>query len=400
MPRQHVSLPAGYGRLWSAATVSALGDGLRVAAIPLLATSVTGDPLAISIVSAAGFLPWPVLGLLGGAIADRFDRRRSMWMVNAVRALLMTAAMVSLLVEGSLPIAALAALAFLLGSAETVYDNATIGYLPQLLPAESLAVGNARLMTSQLSGTQLIGPPIGGLLFAIAAAVPLALDAASFAIAAALITSLPRSDRPTRSPSKDLRTDIAEGLRWLWTSSTLRAMAVLTTVLSAVSGALLAMLVVYAHHQLHVSSIGYGLMLGAFAAGSMAGALSAPRLMRDRSLGHVLAGSVVVTPVVFAGLAVAPTTAVAALLLAVLGTAVGTWNVASVTTRQRIVPGRLLGRVNSVYRASALTFTTIGALSAGLLTAATSVTTTLWGCAVLVALGLALGARGLNRLGR
>ena len=393
-----MSMPRAYVQLWGASTISALGDGLRIAAIPLLAASVTRDPFAISIVSAAGFLPWPVFGLLGGAVSDRFERRRLMWMINASRAIISCAATTILLTEGSLPIALLALLAFLLGTAETVYDNAAIGILPQILTPDLLPAGNSRLFTSQLSATQLIGPPLGGLLFAFGSSIPLALDALSFGISATVIALLPRPARSTERRVQNLRRDIGEGLVWLWESATLRTMAILTVALSTVSGGLLAMLVVYAHNRLHTTSVGYGLLLGAFAVGSIAGATFTPRLMRGRPFRQILAGSVIAAIGVFAGLATTATPAVAAGLLALLGAAVSTWNVASVTTRQRIVPNHLIGRVSSAYRASALTFTTIGALTAGLLTGTTSITTTMWACAGVGLVGLLVGCRGLWRL--
>ena len=393
-----MSMPRAYVQLWGASTISALGDGLRIAAIPLLAASVTRDPFAISIVSAAGFLPWPVFGLLGGAVSDRFERRRLMWMINASRAIISCAATTILLTEGSLPIALLALLAFLLGTAETVYDNAAIGILPQILTPDLLPAGNSRLFTSQLSATQLIGPPLGGLLFAFGSSIPLALDALSFGISATLIALLPRPARSPEGRVLNLRRDIGEGLVWLWESATLRTMAILTVALSTISGALLAMLVVYAHNRLHTTSVGYGLLLGAFAVGSIAGATFTPRLMRGRPFRQILAGSVIAAIGVFAGLATTATPAVAAGLLALLGAAVSTWNVASVTTRQRIVPNHLIGRVSSAYRASALTFTTIGALTAGLLTGTTSITTTMWACAGVGLVGLLVGCRGLWRL--
>jgi MFS family permease len=392
-------LSASYWQFWIAATVSALGDGLRVAALPLLAASTTRNPAAISVVAAAGFLPWPVLGLLGGAVSDRFDRRRLMWLVNALRAVIVAAASASLLSGGSLPIVALAVLAFVLGSAETIYDNAAVGFLPELLRAETLATGNSRLFTSQLSGTQLIGPALGGLLFAVSSALPLALDASSFAISAALIALLPPTPSPASRPARqNLRHQIAEGLVWLWRNPTLRAMAIIGTVLGTISGALLAMLVVYAQQQLHTTSTGYGLLLAAFAIGSITGAIAAPSIMRTRPLPQILFLTVLMTAGIFAGLAATSRPIIAGVLLAALGIAVSTWNVASVTTRQRIVPKQLLGRVSSAYRASALTFTTLGALISGILTGLTSVTITFWACSCLALLGLFLAQRGLRTM--
>jgi MFS family permease len=390
---------ASYWQFWIAATVSALGDGLRVAALPLLAASTTRNPAAISVVAAAGFLPWPIFGLLGGAVSDRFNRRRLMWVVNGFRAVIVAGASVGLLSRGSLPIAVLAVLAFVLGSAETIYDNSAVGFLPELLPAEALATGNSRLFTSQLSGTQLIGPILGGLLFTVSSALPLALDASSFAISAALIALLPETPSPASRPARhNLRHQIAEGLVRPWRNPTLRAMAVISTVLGTISGALLAMLVVYAHQQLQISGTGYGLLLAAFAIGSITGAIAAPSIMRTRPLPQILSLTVLMTAGIFACLAATSQPVIAGVLLALLGVAVSTWNIVSVTTRQRIVPKQLLGRVSGAYRASALTFTTVGALISGTLTGLTSVTTTFWACSSLALFGLFLARRGLRAM--
>lgn len=391
-------LPRSYFQFWTSATVSALGDGIRVAAIPLLAASATREPSEIAVVTAAGFLPWPLLGLLGGAISDRFERRQLMWIVNGSRALVVALAALTVLHMGTIPIPLLASLAFVLGAAETVYDNAAIGFLARLVPTDLLSHANSRLYTSQLSATQLIGPPLGGLLFTVGAALPFALDSASFAISSVLILLVPHTPAGPPRREKNLRRDIIEGLVWLWKSPTLRAMAAITTALGAVTGALLAMLVIYAREELHLTSTGYGLLLGAFAIGSIAGALAAPRIMRARPLREVLTGTVVATAGIFAALASTSNAITASALLAALGVVVSTWNVASVTTRQQLVPNALLGRVSSAYRASALTFTTIGALASGILTGETSVATTLWACSGVALLGLAIGIRGLLQM--
>ncbi|KOG91901.1 hypothetical protein ADK38_00640, partial [Streptomyces varsoviensis] len=80
-----------FKRLWSAAVISRVGDALRSAALPLLAVALTDSPVLVSLVTAAGFLPWLLFGLVGGAVADRVDQRRAMWAVDVVRGLLMAA---------------------------------------------------------------------------------------------------------------------------------------------------------------------------------------------------------------------------------------------------------------------------------------------------------------------
>jgi MFS family permease len=365
--------------------------------LPLLAAAATDDPASIGLVTGAGFLAWPLLGLIGGVMSDRFDRRALMWKVNAVRASVMIGVACFVAIDGVAPIWLLAGLAFVLGSAETVYDNAAIGILPQLVGKEQLAKANSRLFTSQLLGTQLIGPPLGGVLFAVNMVAPLFANALSFVISAAIIATLPRSGQVGPLQKMNLRKDVAEGLRWLWNSPVLRSLALQATTLSAVSGALLAMLVILAKTQLGLGSTGYGLLLAAFAVGSILGSLLVPVILRLVPHVTILVVAVIVTIVTFGGLASTRYFAIAALLLAALGIAVSIWNITSVTVRQTIVPNELLGRVSSAYRTMALTFTTVGAFLSGVLTSASSVSITLWGCAVLALVGLAAGLRGMLR---
>ena len=79
-------MPTGFGQLWTAQAVSSLGDGVMYAALPLLALTLTRDPMVLAVVTATGTLPWLLFGVLGGALADRWDRRHTMWVADAARA--------------------------------------------------------------------------------------------------------------------------------------------------------------------------------------------------------------------------------------------------------------------------------------------------------------------------
>ncbi len=148
----------GFGRLWSAAVLSSFGDALRTAALPLLATTLTDKPLLIASVTACGYLPWLVFGLLGGAVADRVDQRRAMWTVDAVRGLLVACFAVAVGL-GHASIGLLIALAFALTTLQTLFDNASTALLPTLVDKEALGAANARLMTGQrIAGGLLAGP--------------------------------------------------------------------------------------------------------------------------------------------------------------------------------------------------------------------------------------------------
>ncbi len=169
--------------------VSRFGDALRTAALPLLAVSLTHRPLLIASVTACGYLPWIVFGLLGGAVADRVDQRRAMWRVDAVRGLLVAAFAVAVaLGQASIPL--LIALAFALTTLQTLFDNAATALLPALVDRSALGTANARLMTGQKIAGGLLGAPVVPALIVAGAAVPFAADAVTFLVAAALVASL------------------------------------------------------------------------------------------------------------------------------------------------------------------------------------------------------------------
>src|SRR6266540_5974059 len=126
------NLGPGYHKLWTAAAVSTLGDGVFLAALPLLAATLSRDPLQVSLVAFAGWLPWLLFGLVSGALVDRWDRRRVMWTVDAVRLALVGGLGVAVLAGGA-TIPLLATVGFLLGIGQTLFDNAAQSLIPALV---------------------------------------------------------------------------------------------------------------------------------------------------------------------------------------------------------------------------------------------------------------------------
>src|SRR5882757_783912 len=219
-----------YRRLWWANAISSTGDGAFVAALPLLAVTISRDPRLVAVVTAAGYLPWMVLSLPAGALVDRYDRTTLMWRAQAVQATVVAAVTV-LVVFRIANIAVLGLAGLLLGSAEVVFSNAAQAMLPALVPPELLARANGSQQVSLTVGETFLGPPAGSLLFAVAAALPFGLDALSFAGPAALLVRLPRTSRTDSREAGQakvaIRAQIAEGLRWLYRHRLLRVVAVL-----------------------------------------------------------------------------------------------------------------------------------------------------------------------------
>jgi len=363
-PRPKPRLGRPYWRLWWANTISSTGDGAFVAALPLLAVTITRDPRLVAVVTAATYLPWLLLSLPAGAVVDRYDRATLMWVSQAVQTAVV-AAITVLVVFRHAEITLLAVAAFCLGSAEVVFSNAAQAVLPALVPAELLPKANGSQQISLTVGESFLGPPVGSLLFAAAAALPFGLDAASFAGSAALLARLPRSRRDRPAHHAKIRTQIAEGLRWLTRHRLLRIVAVLLGIYNFANQMGQAILVLLATQTLHVSTRGYGFLLAASAVGSVIGGLVCPVLTSRLGVLPSFVLSALVEPAVFVGIGLAPGPAVAAALLAVQGFSVTMWNVVTVSLRQRIVPPHLLGRVNSVYRMLGWGLMPLGALAGG-----------------------------------
>ncbi|MEU2433025.1 MFS transporter [Streptomyces sp. NPDC007861] len=356
----------GFGRLWAAAVVSKLGDSLRTAAMPLLAASLTDDPLLIASVTACGHLPWLLFGLLGGAVADRVDQRRAMWAVDLVRGALMAAFALAVAL-GHASVALLMAVAFALTTLQTLFDNAATALLPSLVPAGSLGSANARLQTGQqLAGTFLAGPLVPVLLVA-GAAVPYAADAATYVLAALLVASLPVAgpERQRRKTGSTLRAEIAEGVRALWRDRALRSLCTATTLCNIGMGALIATLVLHVTGWLDAGNGGYAAAVTAYGAGAVAGGVLARRLAertgRIRSV--FLAGCVQTGCLLAMGTVRELWATVAA--MALFGFMGLVWNANQVTLMQERSPDGMLGRIGSAFRALAVAGAPLGALLGG-----------------------------------
>jgi len=353
--------------LWSASAVSTFGDGLRYVAFPLLAASLTSDPRAIALVFVAGYLPWPLFGLLGGAVVDRHDRRSVMWTTDTARAVAV-GAFTAVLVTSATTIVSLAVLSFLLGAAETLFDNAASAIVPQLVAPGRLERANSWLIGVQTVNSTLIGAPIGAFLYGVGRYLPTAADAVSFVAAAALVWSLPGRYRPASSTSRtSLGADIGAGLRWLSRHRFLRTACLLLIVINATLGAGEAVLVLYARSTLGLSNSGYTALFVSLAVGAIFGTVIAPAIRRRVELRPVVVSAA--AGQASALLAVGSTTnlAIATAAMAIVGASHAAWNVVTLSYRQGAVPTELLGRVTASYRVIALSAMPLGAAAGGII---------------------------------
>nr|WP_308405997.1 MFS transporter [Streptomyces sp. TML10] len=346
--------------------ISRFGDALRTAALPLLAVSLTDEPLVIASVTACGYLPWLLFGLFGGALADRVDQRRAMWLVDTVRGLLVAGfAVVVALGHASVPL--LIVLAFSLTALQTLFDNASTALLPSLVKREVLGSANARLMTSQQLAGGLLAGPVVPLLLAAGACTPFAVDAGTYLAAAALVASL-RTRPPEREPrpaGSTLRTEIRAGLRTLWQDRVLRAVCLATLLCNIGMGALIATLALHVTRWLAAGNTGYVAAMTAYSAGSLAGGFVAQRIARrtGRVRALLIGGAVQTGSLLLIGSVRHVPALVAGMLL--LGMMNMVWNVHQVTLMQQRSPASMVGRVASAFRTSSTSGAPLGALLGG-----------------------------------
>lgn len=354
--RTQARLGRRFQLLFAASSISTLGDGISLTALPLLAAQLSRDPLPVSLVSSAGYLPWLVFGLMAGAVADRRDRRRLMWAADVFRAVVLVGLAVAVLAD-VVTIWALAVFAFCLGSAGTLFDSAAHALLPAIVPAqdEPLQRANGRLFGAQMVGAQLVGPAVGGALFAVAAAAPFTVDAATFAASAILIVAirgrfLPQGAAGSTMDRRSLWHDIVEGVRWLVRHRLLRTLALLVATINAATAAGEAVLVLFVTGRLGLTETGYGLLVAAGALGGVVGSLTAARIASRVGIAATLRYSIILSALGAVGVGLARTALACGIAFAVTSYSAILFNVAGVPLRQLLVPDALRGRVLSAYR--------------------------------------------------
>lgn len=378
-----------FGKLWTAAAFSNLADGLGRVAVPLIATTLTRDPLAIAAIGALAFVPWLLFGLPAGMIVDRYDRRIIMALANTLRGLAAVGLAV-LTVTERLDIWWLFAATLVFGLGETLFDNATSAIVPSVVPRRSLDRANGFLQAAQITIDNFIATPIGGVLFAVSLALPLWVGAAGYLIPIALAVLLPLSAaRPLRdAPAAQLQTapepaaavvageplaasesssamaseaaaaaDVPatsitarEAASYLWKHRFLRSMVVFTSVVGCAFSFAQAPTILYFLDELSVAPAAIGVVTAGIGLGALVGSLIASSLVARFGRGRVMLAANAVAAISLVGVWAAPELISGIVAYALMACAVSVWNVPWGALRQAIVPGHLFGRVLGIIR--------------------------------------------------
>lgn len=357
--------------LFSSALATNLGDGLIAVAVPWLATLLTDDPMLVGLVAAARHLPWALFALPAGVLTDRHDHRRLILGADAARLVLSVALLVLALTSspGTAPVLGLAALAFLLGSAEVLRDNTAQTFLPDVVEKPQLERANGALWATERLAGQLAGPPLAGFLIGLSVALPFGVQTLLLLAALGLIGVMRLPGRAEKPQPKPALAAIREGLGWLWRDAVLRRLALVSGAFNFVGYGFFAVFVLYAQRVLELDVVGYGIFLTLVACGGLAGSILGPAVLARTGPTVGLLLGIVMFSLSSAALALQAPLWLIGLAMLADGFCGMLWDITVVSYRQRHIPPPLLGRVNSAYRFIGTGPAALGAFAFGALVA-------------------------------
>jgi hypothetical protein len=408
----------------TASGMTNLADGIAVVAWGWIASLLTRDALLVALVPVALRLPWFLLALPAGVLTDRVDRRRLIVAMDGVRGLAFAGAALAL--WAALPLAqaptegvsspalyaAMLVAALVVGGAEVFRDNAAQTMLPALVPPQGLERANGQLWSAELLTNALIGPALGAVLIGLWLPLAFGLNAAAYGLAMLMVAGLVGQFKAERPDPRPWRAELVEGFSYLLAQPLLRTLAWTTGFWNMFHQMMMIALVLHTQENLGLSAEAYGLMLAGGAVGGIAGSLLGERIAKALGPVRTMCWALIVSPVGFAVIALAEGPLTVALAFAVMEFAGLVWNVVSVSTRQRMIPNAIMGRVNSIYRLLAWGMIPVGLVLSGVivslaelgLTRAEALVTPIWAAAggsmVLIFGvwgGIARGFAGISR---
>lgn len=359
--------------------ISNIGDGIMLAAGPLLVASETREPLLVASAWTLQYLATVLFSLPAGVVADRVDRRRLIVVANLARVLVL-GVLATTIITGEVSIAVVLGSIFVLGIAETFADNTTSTLLPMLVAKPDLGIANARVIAGLVTLNQLVGPPVGALLFGLGRSYPFVTQVVC--IAASIVMVL-RIQLPEHGVSKTglrqtIRKDMREGLAWVWHHAAVRTLVLTIVTFNVTFGAAWSVLVLYSLERLGMGEIGFGLLTSALACGGILGTFTYGWLERHVSLGNIMRVGLIIETLTHLALAINTVPWVAMVVMFVFGAHAFIWGTISTTVRHRAVPTRFQGRVQGVYMIGVTGGIVAGSVIGGLIADQWGVTAPFW----------------------
>jgi MFS family permease len=349
------SLGPAFNRMWGASLLSNLADGVLIAAAPLLAVSLTKNPVLISVISALVMLPWLLFAIPIGAIVDRVDRRFLLAGANATRFVI--AALIALsIATQTITIYWLFLATFLIGICEVTADTTTQSLIPQILDKSQFEKGNSRLQVSETVVQGFIGTPLSGFLYAIAIYIPFIANSLGFLVAAVLAASIPAKflqdirNEASEKVKPDFLAEMKFGIGYLYNEKALLRLVLTTASIGLCYSMSTSTIVLFILQELKLTPSLFGLVLAIQSSGAILGALAAPKLSSAFGRSRVMAICIFLSSLIILLQGLAPNIYVFISLATIASFTVTNWNILLMSTYQSVIPGHLFGRIHGTRR--------------------------------------------------
>ncbi|HUB40459.1 MAG TPA: MFS transporter [Streptosporangiaceae bacterium] len=352
---------------FSGQLISQVGSSFTLFALPLLVFKLTHSATNLALTTASNILPYPLFGLLLGAMVDRVNRKRMMLLTDVARGCVILA-LPLLALSGTLRVQAIYAVAFVQSTLGILFDCGEFAAIPSLVGRDDLVAANGRIMATNSAG-QVLGPILAGVLVTLMSPADLLFfDAASFIVSAASLALIRRSfnapdPRTPNAGVSGLLADVRAGLKYVWSHPVLRSISLMMALINFVAATENSQLVLFAKRVLGASDSQVALLFAAGAAGVVIVSMAAAPIRRRLSFAVTALGALVIS-----GLAVTAMALIgsypAALVLWAMSAGFGLLlNINTGSLRQAIVPSHLYGRIVSVAGVLAWSAIPLGALA-------------------------------------
>ena len=361
-----------FNRMWASSIISNLADGVMLAAVPLLAISLTDSPVLISLIGAMVMLPWLLFAIPIGAVVDRVDRRFILAGANATRSAVV-GILALLIATDHVTIFWLLAAAFVIGACEVAADTTAQSLIPQILDKKDFEKGNSRLQISETVIQGFIGAPISGFIYALAIYLPFFINSLGFAISALFALSIPvkylqdiRVEEADKAPKRFVE-DMKFGISYLFNQKVLRRLVVTTATIGFCYSMGSATMVLFIVKDLGLSEKYFGVIMAIQGVGAVAGSLIASRMSTKFGRSQVMTFAIVISSAVLLFQGFAPNIYIFVALATFGGFVISQWNILLMATYQTVIPIELYGRIHGTRRTLVWGAMPIGSLLGGVL---------------------------------
>lgn len=366
-------LGPAFNRLFTASVISNLADGLLATAAPLLAISLTKDPVLISLLSALVMLPWLLFAIPIGLVVDRVDKRLLVTFTNSVRFLVAGLIALSIATD-SITIYWLLLATFLIGTCEVAADTAAQSLIPAMLEKKQYERANSRMNIAQTVIQNFVGAPLSGFLYATAIALPFMLNSLGFLVAAVFVLMIPAhyvlKSETLQQSSNEKKSFISElrfGLNFLWNDLPLRRLVSATTSIGFFYSLSTSTLVLFITQTLKVPEKYFGVLMAVTGLGGVLGGMLTPQISKRFSRGRVLAVTIFISSISVLAQGFSPNVLVLGAIGFISSFAITNWNILLMSCYQVLIPTELYGRIHGARRTFVWGLMPIGAFLGGVL---------------------------------